>query len=243
MEAENCDKDFGSTFKGVDGRSLNPEELEELETSPPNHWSTDGSTRRSAEKGGRACSPKRRDRIIARHHMNVKQWQAQVLLFLEQNHFAKVNSAKGFLFITYPLHEAVKQKNAMMVKLLLNFGADPTLKDHFGRTAFYYGRHQEDIVQVFEKCACTPGSPRFSRGSKLQRTPPPIGFEEFFAKLEKDPMVSTPSNEGFWLRSFGARRLRSKHRGKRDVTASSSSPLTQSRVSTTCTGGSTKTSL
>eukprot|EP00434_Breviolum_minutum_P031505 symbB.v1.2.027859.t1/scaffold2892.1/size67796/1 len=241
MEADNCDKDFGNTFKGVDGTSLKLEDLEELQRSPPNHWSTDGSTRRSAEKGGSACSPKRRDRIIARHHMNLKQWQAQVLLFLEQNHFTKVNSAKGFLFITYPLHEAVKQKNAMMVKLLLSFGADPTLKDHFGRTAFYYGRHQEDIVQVFEKCACAPGSPRFSRGSRLQRTPPPIGFEEFFAKLEKDPMVSTPSNEGFWLRSFGARHLRSKKRGGKsgDVAA----PLTQSRVSTTCTAGSTKTSL
>ena len=33
--------------------------------------STDGSTRRSAEKGGRACSPKHRDRIIARHHMKL----------------------------------------------------------------------------------------------------------------------------------------------------------------------------
>ena len=90
----------------------------------------------------------------------------------------------------------------MMVKLLLMFGADPTMplgawdasqgfrtghedflepkncnvekcpfcaekitlhpshimfspllrKDHWGRTAYYYGRNQEDILQVFERC-------------------------------------------------------------------------------------------
>ena len=132
----------------------------------------------------------------------------QVLMFLEQNHFrqarhlfaettavlewkqkrlCQVNSQKGFLCITYPLHEAVKQKNVIMVKLLLMFGADPTMplallffwrscfeanfyffrkcgskfwreetlnlrKDHWGRTAYYYGRAEEEIVQVFERC-------------------------------------------------------------------------------------------
>ncbi|CAL1141875.1 unnamed protein product [Cladocopium goreaui] len=208
------------------------------------HWYTRSeSIRCGAEDGGRASS--HRDRIVARHRVNVKQWQAQVLMFLKQNQFTKVNSQKGFFFITFPLHEAVKQKNVMMVKLLLMFGADPTTKDHWGRTAYHYGRNNEDILQVFERCACTPSSPRFKRGTNLQRTPPPIGFEEFFAKVEQDPLVSSPSNESFWLHTLGPRQLRQPKPRHRRGKWSSSSPPAHSRTST-ATGMesiSTKTSL
>ena len=39
------------------------------------------------------------------------------------------NGKKGVIFVTFPLHEAVKQNDAYMTSKLLLFGADPTLKD------------------------------------------------------------------------------------------------------------------
>lgn len=230
---------FGNPTTQVEGVTASTSlSLDEDLSSPRSE-----SIRCGAEDGGRASS--HRDRIVARHRVNVKQWQAQVLMFLKQNQFTKVNSQKGFFFITFPLHEAVKQKNVMMVKLLLMFGADPTTKDHWGRTAYHYGRNDEDILQVFERCACTPSSPRFKRGTNLQRTPPPIGFEEFFAKVEQDPLVSSPSNESFWLHTLGPRQLRQPKPRHRRGKWSSSSPPAHSRTST-ATGMesiSTKTSL
>lgn len=64
---------------------------------------------------------------------------------------------------------------------------------------------------------------RCCRGSArhiLQRCPPPVGYEEFFAALERDPMAScrkplcclsqvvAPSSEKEWMKIRGARRLR-----------------------------------
>ncbi|CAK9014602.1 Putative fumarate reductase [Durusdinium trenchii] len=48
---------------------------------------------------------------------------------------SKKTSRFGFKY-TYPLHLAVRQQNVDMTNFLLDFGADPTLKDSTGLTAF-----------------------------------------------------------------------------------------------------------
>lgn len=56
------------------------------------------------------------------------------------------------LFVTFALHEAVKQNNAYITSKLLFFGAEPMMKDTWGKTAFDYAksRKYEQILQVFE---------------------------------------------------------------------------------------------
>ncbi|CAE7541791.1 osm1 [Symbiodinium pilosum] len=74
-----------------------------------------------------------------------QQLRARIKLmsFLSKNGFAardvncKKRGAFGFSR-TYPLHEAVKQDQASMVRWLLHFGADPGKKDGRGRTAYDY---------------------------------------------------------------------------------------------------------
>eukprot|EP00913_Durusdinium_trenchii_P021666 g20358.t1 len=129
-----------------------------------------------------------RDRIVERHRQRLEQSKAQVALFLEQNDFDEVNSCKGLL------------------------------TDHWGRTAYHYARGKKKILEVFQKSGCIPSSPRFIGQTKLQRTPPPAGFEEFFAKVEQDPLVQKPSNEAYWLQTLGPRKLRAKLVQKSDVT-------------------------
>ena len=61
-------------------------------------------------------------------------------------------SRSEVLFVTFALHEAVKQKNAYITSKLLFFGAEPMMKDTWGKTAFDYAksRKYEEILQVFE---------------------------------------------------------------------------------------------
>jgi len=61
------------------------------------------------------------------------------------------------------------------------------------------------MIQIFEKFDSAPDCP--SRG-RLRTNPPPRGFEEFFAKLAKDPLVKVPNCEAEWLKQLGGRRLR-----------------------------------
>ena len=44
-------------------------------------------------------------------------------------------------------------------------------------------------LQVFQLSGSSPSAPRKKQLSQLQRQPPPRGFEEFFAKLARDPLV------------------------------------------------------
>ena len=54
------------------------------------------------------------------------------------------------IFVTFPLHEAVKQNNAYMTSKLLLFGADPTLKDTWGRTAYDYAKGKATHDQILK---------------------------------------------------------------------------------------------
>jgi ankyrin repeat protein len=54
------------------------------------------------------------------------------------------------IFVTFPLHEAVKQNNAYMTSKLLLFGADPTLRDTWGRTAYDYAKGKATHDQILK---------------------------------------------------------------------------------------------
>ena len=74
-----------------------------------------------------------------------KEWQ-KLLRFLEKHNFEDVNATSSiskscFGFRTSyqrPLHKAVKDKEFKIIRLLLKFGADPSLKDGMGKTAYDY---------------------------------------------------------------------------------------------------------
>ena len=46
--------------------------------------------------------------------------------------------------MTFALHEAVKQRNLYIVAKLLLFGANPTIKDTYCRTAYDYAKRGKD---------------------------------------------------------------------------------------------------
>lgn len=81
--------------------------------------------------------------------------RAKVTSFLKENGFEhNVNSKKkkgwfGFRF-TYPLHLAVLQKNVDITNLLLDCGADPTVQDSSGYTAFQLAVLKDPNSKVVE---------------------------------------------------------------------------------------------
>ncbi|CAJ1359945.1 unnamed protein product, partial [Effrenium voratum] len=141
--------------------------------------------------GDPATKPRRSktDRIVQRHRRKLMGERLAVVAFLDRNGFQnlQVNGRRGVLG-RGPLHEAVRQNSPQMVALLLRFGSSAFLKDYLGRTAYDYAKKsaKKEILMVFNLYGISPHSPRFLKGmSRLQREPPPIGFETFFAKLEQ----------------------------------------------------------
>ena len=134
---------------------------------------------------------------LEKHKEEVRKARKRVGHFLVKNGFLEINSKKKgrFISVTYPLHEAVKQSNAYITWKLLIFGADPLARDHWFCTAYDYAKgrasHQQvrEVFEVFERLCRTPKSLRFKGLSKLERSPPPLGFERFFAKVAQDPLV------------------------------------------------------
>ncbi|CAJ1366795.1 unnamed protein product [Effrenium voratum] len=133
----------------------------------------------------RSGNPKtKRDYIVSKHRRKMALARAQVHLFLQQNGFdpGNVNSKKTSklgLCCTFPLQSAVQQKNKRMVVLLLRFGADAWRRDTFGRSA--YDMASEEVRSIFKK---------FAARTRLERNRPPAGFENFFAKIAKDPLAN-----------------------------------------------------
>ncbi|CAK9010329.1 Putative fumarate reductase, partial [Durusdinium trenchii] len=72
------------------------------------------------------------------HRRKLIQARVMVVEFLEQNGFKQIDvnckktNSLG-LSRTYPLHEATKQNNPIMVYWLVYLGADPSQKDAAGR--------------------------------------------------------------------------------------------------------------
>ncbi|CAK9008947.1 Mitotic checkpoint protein BUB3.2, partial [Durusdinium trenchii] len=162
----------------------------------------------------RNLGDKHAHRAIAKHQKDLEMAREQVKNFLIKNGFPTNNvncKRRHFLTVTYPLHQAVKQNNPYITYKLLIFGANPLAKDVWGRTAYDYTKghaSHEKIRQVFEKLGMSPNSPRWHASSKLQLTPPPIGWERFFAKVAQDPLVQTPNSEEQWFQELGARSTR-----------------------------------
>ena len=132
--------------------------------------------------------------VVEKHKAEVFKARKRVGRFLVKNGFLEINSKKQgrFISVTYPLHEAVKQNNAYITWKLLIFGANPLAQDHWFCTAYDYAKGQashQQVREVFERLCLTPNSLRFKGLSKLERNPPPLGFERFFAKVAQDPLV------------------------------------------------------
>ena len=138
------------------------------------------------------------ERVVRKNKKEVLKARKQINFFLERNGFPEMTPncmKKGRFLVTFPLHEAVKQNDPNMTMKLMIFGANAKTKDTWGCTAYHYAKgrasHQK-VREVFAKLGMSPTSPRWSEGiqaSKLVRTPPPRGWERFFAKVAKDPLV------------------------------------------------------
>ena len=90
--------------------------------------------------------------IITKHRRELDEARRQIGLFLIANSFPKgdTNGKKGVFFVTFPLHESVKQNNVYITAKLLLFGADPTIKDTWGWSAYDYARGKDTHQQILE---------------------------------------------------------------------------------------------
>ena len=134
------------------------------------------------------------EKVVEKHKAEICKARKRVGHFLVKNGFLEINSKKQgrFISVTYPLHEAVKQNNAYITWKLLIFGANPLAQDHWFCTAYDYAKGRashRQVREVFERLCLTPNSLRFKGLSKLERCPPPLGFERFFANVAQDPFV------------------------------------------------------
>jgi len=112
--------------------------------------------RRQAEESARAeAEAREKEEKAARERARREEEAAQQQLqaWLQKNNYASVNTKKSkMMSARYPLHDAVAQKDATAVRLLLRFGADATLKNSLGKTAQDVARNTkgcEDVVAAF----------------------------------------------------------------------------------------------
>eukprot|EP00438_Fugacium_kawagutii_P034626 Skav223582 [mRNA] locus=scaffold689:103820:104344:+ [translate_table: standard] len=160
------------------------------------------------------------DQVVFAHRQKVAKAQKDVKKFLVENGFEPGNphrkqQGKSLLswlpskLATYPIHEAAKQNNPYMVTLLLGLGVDPKKKDGWGCTAFYLAKKRGhlavmDVLRQFEayEAHMSLSKTQGRTFGKLQCCPPPHGFEEFFAKVSKDPSA-VQNWELKWLSLLG----------------------------------------
>lgn len=128
------------------------------------------------------------DKVVKKYYQELEKARLLVNDFLQKNRFepGKANSRRStWCSRTYPLHEAVKQENVYIVSKLLLFGADPSFKDMWGWSAYDHGRRaNEDVAKVFEEHRKKTIAAGEEWKHKLVYSPPPIGWEKFFAELE-----------------------------------------------------------
>ena len=147
--------------------------------------------------------------VVEEERKKLRQAKLDVYNFLVKNRFEECdpNEEKGQFFVTYPLHEAVKQNNAYITWNLLIFGANPQIRDTWGYSAYSYAKHPK-VRDVFKRLGVSPTSPKWQSASWLCRHPPPPGWEHFFAKLSQDPLVKVENREVEWFQELGERNVR-----------------------------------
>mmetsp|Transcript_36794 Transcript_36794/g.68492 ORF Transcript_36794/g.68492 Transcript_36794/m.68492 type:complete len:207 (+) Transcript_36794:102-722(+) len=133
---------------------------------------------------------KERDLIVKQWRKSMFQAKLSVVQFLNINGFRKIDTncpkrVRMGLGVTYPLHVAATQNDHCMVLMLLHFGADPLQKDSWGRTA-HCCTQSKQVQELLEKHGGGTGAHGLKRPF---RNHPPVGFEDFFEKLENDPLV------------------------------------------------------
>merc|ERR1712151_327776 len=73
----------------------------------------------------------------------------QLDAWLQTNKYASVNTKKSKMMMArYPLHDAVTQRDATAVRLLLRFGADKSFKNSSGRTPHELAKHTKGCDEV-----------------------------------------------------------------------------------------------
>lgn len=86
-----------------------------------------------------------------------EETRQQLQVWLKKNKYASVNSKKTKMMMArYPLHDAVAQRDAVTVRLLLRFGADLTLKNTSGRTAQEVAKNTKGCDDVLAAFVCQP---------------------------------------------------------------------------------------
>jgi len=124
------------------------EEQERLRLLDEQRREAEGAARVEAEAREKE---QRAARERARREEEAAQQQLQA--WLQKNKYAGVNTKKSKMMMArYPLHDAVAQKDAPTVRLLLRFGSDSTLKNSSGKTANDVARNTkgcEDVVAAF----------------------------------------------------------------------------------------------
>ena len=120
------------------------------------------------------------------------------------------NEAAGYLLV--PLILCMRQSNKMMLTSLPNsfyLEQIQTVRTSGGILPTTMLGKPVMTSRWFLKSM--PVAPRFPKKTSLHRwqhCPPPRGFEDFFANLERDPLVQVQSCEKEWLLILGRRRLR-----------------------------------
>ncbi|CAK9010360.1 Putative fumarate reductase [Durusdinium trenchii] len=152
-----------------------PQDSTATATSRAPEGSPDSMMTQSSNSNGRQ-SQSRTDRVVSRHRRKLIQARVMVVEFLEQNGFKQIDvnckktNSLG-LSRTYPLHEATKQNNPIMVYWLVYLGADPSQKDAAGLTAYQYVNpltSDPQVIQIYQKLKSV---------REWQRIWPPPGFD------------------------------------------------------------------
>lgn len=105
--------------------------------------------------------------------------------FLNANGFKNVKSSNGKWAWTYPLHEAVRQNNAYVCAKLLALGADPSMRNVWGRLAVEYVKDPtvSAVFELYNQRMRCPGGHKLLPGafSCCRNSPEAIFFAEIAA--------------------------------------------------------------
>lgn len=143
--------------------------------------------------------------VIVRKYREARESHEKVRDFLTYHGYDDVNSVRRRLLkSSYPLHCAVQHNDALMVGLLLAWGADPTKADSAGKTPLdqaekrnWRDSHSE-VIRLLQDAANSdrvqrPGSAYCPNGLGLAPGLPASHggrWESFLKQLAKDPLVS-----------------------------------------------------